>query len=293
MTDDFLKWSDIPYGGEKRVPDDHVDPEADSWPMYYLDRRGDRFFGPDGNIHFDVRQPDTIDWDKQLKIVQYYLENITNRQIQIAKYWGTGAATKQWTPVIDRLIDTYDLTPTRAARVLAAVHAGINDTFVVTWYYKYLWNVARPIQYDPKLKTVLCTPRFPTYISGHAAVSGCVQTMLSYFFPGEAHRLKEMAEENANSRLYGGVHFPIDNEEGLKLGRRIGTIITRELSKQRQENRRYVDIPFRENRNAQLQPPPYTQTIPYDFNESCASRTRDSKSTSHYGDPPRPKLYID
>ena len=30
------------------------------------------------------------------------------------------------------------------------------------------------------------------------------------------------ADEAAQSRLFGGIHFAIDNDEGLKLGRRIG-----------------------------------------------------------------------
>ena len=36
-----------------------------------------------------------------------------------------------------------------------------------------------------------------------------------------------MAEEAAVSRLYGGIHFRSDNETGLKLGRRVGTVAVR------------------------------------------------------------------
>ena len=31
-----------------------------------------------------------------------------------------------------------------------------------------------------------------------------------------------MAEECANSRLYGGIHYPMDNSKGLQTGRAIG-----------------------------------------------------------------------
>ncbi|MGM8363867.1 vanadium-dependent haloperoxidase [Virgibacillus sp. W0181] len=289
----FLKWSDVPYGGEKHPPNNPVDQTASSWPMHYFTFENNKYLGPDGeNVRFTIRHPDTIDWHRQLRTVQRTLKNITPDQIKIATYWGTGAATKQWTPIIDRLIDTYNLTPTRAARVLASVQAGINDTFVIVWYYKFLWNVARPIQYDPSLQPIIYTPRFPTYISGHAAVSGCTQTILSYFFPAEARRLKALAEENAQSRLYASVHFPVDNEEGLSLGRQIGTIIINQLRKEETGDGTQVDVYYRSSKHANLQPPPYKQAIPFDFDEETISNTGHSNKHSKHKHIPKPKIFF-
>lgn len=135
-------------------------------------------------------------------IVEQTLENLTPTQIEIARYWGDGPPTKQFTPIIDRLVDTYGFSASRSARVLAAVQAAINDVLAVTWYYKYLWDIARPDQLDQNLASLLCTPKFPTYPAGHAVVAGCAQVLLSYFFPPEAERLKELAEQCALSRLY-------------------------------------------------------------------------------------------
>ncbi|WP_246569582.1 vanadium-dependent haloperoxidase [Lentibacillus saliphilus] len=294
MSHEYLKWSETVYGGEKQPPNDPVDPLAGSWPMYYFTKDEDTFNGPDGRpVHFDIQSPDTIDWYRQLRAVNRTLKHLTPHQRDIAIYWGTGAATKQWTPVVDRLIDTYNLTPTRAARVLAAVHTGINDTFVIVWHYKYLWNVARPIQYDQSIETVVCTPRFPTYISGHAAVAGYVETILSYFFPGEARHLKQLAEENAKSRLYAGVHFPIDNDEGLSLGRQIGHFIIKTLSKEHNEKGQQVDVFYRKNLRADISPQPYEQVIPFDFDNDCTSNTitsiHDGKHSKYV---PKPKLYL-
>ncbi|WP_408009829.1 vanadium-dependent haloperoxidase [Pseudalkalibacillus sp. A8] len=272
--DNYLRWSKVPYGGEKNPPDNPVDPFAGSWPTYFIRRKGNRFAGPHGFIDFNLRKPDDIDWEDELKLVQQTLANITPKQIKIAKYWGTGVATKQWTPIIDRLIDTYGLTPTYAARVLAAVQAAISDTFVVVWYYKYLWDVARPIQYDPKLEPILCTPRFPAYVSGHSAISSCASVILSYFFPGEAKRLQQLAEQASLSRVYAGIHFPVDTEQGMKLGKRIGEIIVSRLRQQKDFKGNRVDTPFFENRNADLIPPPYSQAIPFPFNQNCTSNTR-------------------
>ena len=51
---------------------------------------------------------------------------------------------------------------------------------------------------------------------------GCAEVILSYFFPPESARLKNIMEQCAQSRLYAGVHFKVDNDEGLRLGGQIG-----------------------------------------------------------------------
>ena len=46
--------------------------------------------------------------------------------------------------------------------------------------------------------------------------------MLSAFFPDDATELNAWAHEAARSRLYGGIHFPTDNEVGFALGTSVG-----------------------------------------------------------------------
>lgn len=106
------------------------------------------------------------------------------------------------------------------ARVLAALNAAMADALVTCWQAKFEhWSV-RPVnvireKLDPDFLPWLFTPPFPSYVSGHAAVSGAAAEVLAAFFP-------EQADEAAMSRLYGGIHFRSDNEEGLRLGRRVG-----------------------------------------------------------------------
>ncbi|MCT4597766.1 MAG: vanadium-dependent haloperoxidase [Vallitalea sp.] len=272
------KWSQLSYAGVKRVPTSE-EPCAGSWPTYYIKRNNEGYF-VDANeeiIPFEIRQPDfSIDFEgEQLDIVKSTLENITKQQIKIAKYWGEGPATKQWTPIIDRLIDTYGISAPKAARILAATQSALNDAFVVAWYFKYLWEIARPNQFDQNLATILCTPLHPTYPSGHATVAGCAEIVLSYFFAPETERLKDLAQECAISRLYAGVHFPIDNEQGLSLGRNIGEIIVSELRKQYDSDLSKIDYNITENKHAILPPPPYKQAIPFNRTVKCESEIID------------------
>jgi len=268
------KWSQLSYAGEERVPKSE-EPYSGSWSTYFIGRDTEgRFIDKEGNlIAFEIKSPDkSIDFEgEQLEIVKTTLANLTVKQKRIAAYWGTGPATKQWTPIIDILIDTYNISAPRAGRILSAIQGAFNDTFVVAWYFKFLWEIARPNQFDQNLATFLCTPLHPSYPSGHAAVAGCAETILSYFFEAERQRLNELAEECAVSRLYAGVHYPIDNIEGLRLGRHIGRIVVNQLKNQYDRNQCQIDYPIVVSKQAKLPPPPYRQVIPYMGEEKCDS----------------------
>ncbi|SDX05153.1 PAP2 superfamily protein [Marininema mesophilum] len=275
----YLLWSKTPYAGQKNPPRNPVNPLAGSWPTYYLKRGADGSFKTPGGrpIQLAIRHPRTIDWNRQLKMVQHTLKNITSKQIKIAKFWGDGPATKQWTPIIDRLIDTYGLTPPMAARVLTTTQAAINDTFVVVWYLKYKWDVARPDQMDSTLSTILCTPRFPSYPSGHSTISGTAAEVLTHFFPPEAKRLDHMAREDALSRRYAGVHFNVDTNQGLRLGKQIGRIVVNVLKNQRNSADRLIDPTHVSKKHAVMGPPPYKQAMPFPFPQKCKSLVTPTK----------------
>lgn len=284
MSEDYLHWSEIPYAGERKSPINPVTPLAGSWSLFYIKRDKDgNFLDPNGRkMQLPITHPSRIDFDRELSIVQNTLKRLTHHQKEIGIYYGTGAPTKQWTPVIDRLIDTYGVGPTESARILATVQAAINDTMIIVWDLKYRWNVARPDQYDQKMKTLLCTPRFPTYPSGHATMSGCTQVVLSYFFPKEANKLKKIADDDAVSRLYAGVHFPSDNDEGLKLGRYIGSVVVQHLKTQISRDLRSIDNPIRDFRDSEIFPDNYQQFIPFEFPKTCTSLVVDKEKTRPY-----------
>ncbi|WP_082686315.1 vanadium-dependent haloperoxidase [Bacillus coahuilensis] len=268
----YPKWNEVSYAGENTPPKNVETPYAESWNMYFLKREDQKFYTVSGKpVHFSIRHPDTINWSEELKKVQHVLENLTPHQKQIATYWSEGPATKQWTPVIDKLIDAYGVEAPRAGRMLAALQAAMNDAFVVAWYYKFRWLVARPNQLDQTMHTFICTPRHPSYPSGHATVAGAAEVILAYFFPAERQKFKKLAKECADSRLYAGVHFPIDNIEGLKLGREIGKVVVLQLKEEFDSEGNPIDTPYRRPVAIDLPPPPYTQALPFDYDINCDS----------------------
>jgi hypothetical protein len=232
MRTSFRKWSEHPYPGEQIPP--KGSPEAGTWPMFFIIRGNDNhFFDPfNQRIDWEIKNPNTINWETELSIVSQTVNSLNTAQSNLAKYWGTVESTKRMTPIIFSLIEKYGLGSPHASRVLGCFHASINDAFVITWFLKYLWDVARPCQYDRNLYTVVPTPRFPAYPSAHATIAGCAEVLLSYFFPLESSEIKKVMEESAQSRLYAGVHFKVDNDEGLRLGRQIGELVTNLLKAQ-------------------------------------------------------------
>jgi membrane-associated phospholipid phosphatase len=133
------------------------------------------------------------------------------------------------------------------------MNAAIVDSFVATWNAKYFYWTIRPVTvirerprlgghlnpfYDPTWLPNLVTPPFPAYPSGHSGESAAAARVLQYIFPDDPNQppgdiagelgptgsIDEIAEEVAESRMIGGIHFRSDNEAALILGRRVAAL---------------------------------------------------------------------
>jgi membrane-associated phospholipid phosphatase len=75
---------------------------------------------------------------------------------------------------------------------------------------------------DPRIRTVIGLPNFPSYTSGHSTFSAAATEVLAYLFPASAADFAAQRDEAAISRLYGGIHYRSDIEIGMDLGVRVG-----------------------------------------------------------------------
>src|SRR3712207_9378108 len=99
------------------------------------------------------------------------------------------------------------------------------DAFVCCWDAKYAFWLPRPITADPSLDVQFPTPPFPSYTSGHATVSAAAGAILGHLFPADAADLRRRADEARDSRLWAGIHYPIDNEMGATMGATVGRLL--------------------------------------------------------------------
>ena len=180
-------------------------------------------------------------------------ENLTPDQESTAFFWDDGPATftppGHWNDIALDLVDAYDLGTNQTARIFATLNAVEADAVIAFFEAKYYWWSIRPITAirrlcedatrfctdeelaaDPSLATypswdpIIITPPFPSYPSGHSTFSGGAGAVLSHFFPDAETDLTARAEEAAMSRLYGGIHFREDNDDGLVLGRKLAEL---------------------------------------------------------------------
>jgi hypothetical protein len=128
-----------------------------------------------------------------------------------------------WNESLDKKIFEYNLhlDPPRAARLYAITAIGYYDGFVACWDAKYTYWGIRPNQYDTTYHSLVPTPPFPGYPSGHAAVSGVMAELFSYFFPADRSYFQQKAKDAAESRFQAGIHFRTDNEVALELGKKV------------------------------------------------------------------------
>jgi hypothetical protein len=153
-------------------------------------------------------------------------KKLTSEQRKIANQWADGTSTYtppgHWNRIACDAIIEQKFNPLRTARTLAYMNMAIMDAGIACWEAKYFYHYPRPNQIIEGFKTILGTPNFPGYVSGHSTFSAAGAAVLSYIFPQSAASFNKQAKEASESRIYGGIHFRFDCAEGLILGQKIG-----------------------------------------------------------------------
>jgi hypothetical protein len=182
---------------------------------------------------------------------QFYdsVKSLTPTQKNVALFWAdnpvaTGTPGFHWISVINLMIGRRHLTADEAVEAYALTSLAIADAFIGCWKEKYRSLVVRPVAYvqrvfDPKFQTVIPTPPFPEYTSGHSVQSGAAIEVLVRFIgdtipfidstqvdigqpPRPFTSLSAARDEVAISRVYAGVHFFPAVYDGLQQGQCIG-----------------------------------------------------------------------
>jgi hypothetical protein len=168
-------------------------------------------------------------WEAELLAVQEAVARRSADQEAAVHYWAGGPGTVTpagiWIAIARDLILRDGLDASAAAQVLALTSVAMVDAFICCWDAKYAYWAPRPITVDPTLDVLIPTPPFPTYTSGHATVSAAAATVLSHLFPADEPDLLRQAAEAKNSRLWAGIHFPLDNEMGAMGGGAVGRLV--------------------------------------------------------------------
>jgi membrane-associated phospholipid phosphatase len=185
--------------------------------------------------------------------VYYTRSHLNSDQRTVALYWADGGGS--FTPpghniaIALQMIRNRNLNLSEAAVLLAKLGISENDAGIVCWRAKYNVNLLRPVTYiqsyiDPAWMPLINTPPFPSYTSGHSTFSGAAAAILTSeigdnisftdsskmsdgFLPRSFSNFYAAAKEAAMSRLYAGIHYSFDNENGFRCGQLIAMNIER------------------------------------------------------------------
>ena len=143
---------------------------------------------------------------------------------QKAYYWQSAEGRETWAYILaERWMfeDKTDRNPPRAARVYALLAAALYDAYIASQDGKFTYWYLRPHQLDPGITPLFAVPNFPSYPSNHAVTSFTRAEVLAYLFPTHADEAGAVGKEASDSRIWAGIHYPVDVEAGKALGQAV------------------------------------------------------------------------
>ncbi len=177
----------------------------------------------------------------------------------VATFYSLTSAVGVWNPVASQLAIEQGSSLSENARTLALINMAMSDALVTVMETKYHYTRWRPetairdgaldgnprTEPNPAYEPFILTPCFPSYPSAHASASYSAREILTRTFgnrqdsialsnpamPGFVlyyNALSEITDDIDNARVYGGIHFRYDQEEGGVQGTDIGRYVYKE-----------------------------------------------------------------
>jgi membrane-associated phospholipid phosphatase len=112
----------------------------------------------------------------------------------------------------------------RVARIYALMAATQFDAFIASQDGKFTYWYIRPHQLDTTIAPLIPVPNFPSYPSNHSTFSSSRSEILAYLFPTRADFIRAVGKEAGDSRIWGGIHYPMDNVAGNNLGKSVAQV---------------------------------------------------------------------
>jgi hypothetical protein len=164
-----------------------------------------------------------------------------------------------WNPIARQLAAASRSPLADNARTLALLNMALSDGGVAVMDTKYHYDFWRPetsivagaedgndrTEADASFVPLIAAPCFPSYPSGHATTSYAAREVLERTFgrqaehrivvatpavPGVVLRYRKLAEitdDIDDARVYGGIHFRFDQQQGAEQGRFVGAYVFR------------------------------------------------------------------
>lgn len=163
-------------------------------------------------------------FENDMNELKNFKQNFNSRST--AYFWANNGPGL-WNDLVSQKMFEYRISDNapEAARIYTILNIAFHDAIISVFDAKYAYWGIRPNQYDSTYKSLISTPPFPGYPSGHAMGAATSAAVLEYFFPADAKQFRKLAQDCADSRFYAGIHFRTDNETALRMGEALGKYI--------------------------------------------------------------------
>src|SRR5262249_48866847 len=214
-------------------------------------------FRPARPAYFDLTSAEyTADYKEEKSIGDVNSTTRTAEQSEIPRFWYEGSPFG-WNRIARNVLAQRSLDQWESARLFALLNFAMADGFIAGFEAKYFYNFWRPVTAiraggtddnpdtvaDPAWNSFLVTPNIPDYPSTHSVLGAAAAEALARFFGADAigftttsgapfpgitrsfTGFSQAAQENANSRIYAGIHFRSACRDGLIQGAQIGRYV--------------------------------------------------------------------
>lgn len=211
-------------------------------------------FRPDPPDYFNLGSEEYArDYNEVKSIGEVNSTIRTPEQSEIARFWYEGSPAG-WNRIARVVSSHAGLDPWENGRLFALVNFAMADGFIAGFNIRFFYNFWRPVTAirdgdsdgnpntaaDPAWSSYLITPPIPDFPSTHSVLGAAAAEVLARFFgtdfvafttesgapfPGISRSYQsfsQAAHENAQSRVYAGIHFRSACTHGLRVGEKIG-----------------------------------------------------------------------
>jgi hypothetical protein len=214
-------------------------------------------FRPARPAFFDLTSAEyAADYNEEKNIGDANSATRNAEQSEIARFWYE-ASPFGWNRIARNVLAKQNLDLWESAQLFALLNFAMADGFIAGFEAKYFYNFWRPVTAiraggaddnpdtiaDPAWLPFLVTPNIPDYPSTHSVLGAAAAEVMARFFGADAISFtttsgapfpgitrsftgfSQAAQENADSRVYAGIHFRSACRDGLIQGAQIGRYV--------------------------------------------------------------------
>lgn len=166
---------------------------------------------------------DPLFWKAQITAVKEAMKSVDDTKMKAINFWAnlSGPDSGDWEFIAQKYMTDHQIPLKKQLIVRATLLNGIRDATSAVFDAKYTYWMKRPEMRDASIHPLIETPQHPSFPAGHSVTAKTASTILTSFFPENQAEWDNLAKEAGLSRIWAGIHFPIDNEQGNILGEKV------------------------------------------------------------------------